>query len=371
MKKIILLFISIFLLTGCGKIDKDKLIETFKDKVESSKSYTIDSKMEIYNSEDTFTYNIKVYYMDDDYFKVDMVNTLSNHEQIILRNNREVYVVTPSLNKSYKFVSEWPYNSSQSYILNTLVKDIEDASSVDFAEEEDGYSLKVPVNYPNNSNLSYEKMLFDKDMNLKNVTVYDKEDIIAIKVDFNKIDYKANLKEEDFDVDKLIDENCCNTDTNKDSKKDNESESNKNTNDKNANDQANQNNTQAPSSNKKTTETGTLQDIIYPLYVPSNTYLKDKETVSTESGERVILTFNGDKNFVLIEEVSKINDEFEIIPVYGDPLMLSNTIGALSTNSLSWSSDNVDYYLASNDLSTSEILTIASSLNGTNLVVEK
>ena len=57
----------------------------------------------IYNAEDTFSYDVKVFYMDDDYFKVDMINTLSNHEQVILRNNNDVYVVTPSLNKSYKF----------------------------------------------------------------------------------------------------------------------------------------------------------------------------------------------------------------------------------------------------------------------------
>ena len=337
MKRILLLFISLLLLTGCGKVDKDKLIKNFKDAVESSKSYVLESKMEIYNAEDTFNYDIKVSYMDDDYFKVDMVNTLSNHEQIILRNNNEVYVVTPSLNKSYKFVSEWPYNSSQSYILNSLVKDIDNDEEIEFNKEEDGYSLIVDVDYPNNANLKYEKLTFDKNMNLKTVNVYDDEDIVSLKVEFTNIDYKANLKEEDFSVDNLIDENCCNTDSNNENDNDEE-------------------------------ETSSLEDIIYPLYVPANTYLKDKETVNTENGERVILTFNGDKNFVLIEEASKVYDEFEIIPVYGDPTMLSNTIGALSTNSLSWSINNVDYYLASNDLSQAEILTIADSLNTTNLV---
>ena len=43
--------------------------------------------------------------------------------------------------------------------------------------------------------------------------------------------------------------------------------------------------------------------------------------------------------------------------------MLNSTIGALSTNSFSWTANNVDYYLASNDLSLDEILTIAHSLN--------
>ena len=334
MKKLLLL-LSLVLLTGCGKIDKDKLVNTFKNDVESSKSYIVESKMEIYSAEDTFSYDVKVFYMDDDYFKVDMVNTLSNHEQIILRNNNEVYVVTPSLNKSYKFVSEWPYNSSQSYILNSLVQDIVEDEEIVFEELEDGYSLKVDVNYPNNDELEYEVLFFDKKMNLKNVVVYDTEDIVSIKVDFYKIDYKANLSKEDFSVDKMIQDNCCNGEVD------------------------------------ATEETSKIEDIIYPLYVPANTYLKNREFVNTDNGERVILTFNGDKNFVLIEETSNMSEEFEIIPVYGDPLMLNDTIGALSTNSLSWSVDNVDYYLTSNDLTTSEIMQIADSLTVSNLVSEK
>lgn len=334
MKKILLLLITILLLTGCGKVDKDKLINDFTNNVETAKSYYAEAKMEIYNSEDTFSYNMKVYYMDDDYFKVDMVNSINNHQQIILRNSDAVYVITPSLNKSYKFMSEWPYNSSQAYILNTLVKDILENDDVEFGEEDDMYYLKTEVNYPNNNYLEYEKLYFDKNMNLKTVVVYDVDDIISIKVDFTKIDYKANLSEDEFNVDNVINVDCCTTDV-----------------------------------TEGTEQTSALDDIIYPLYIPSNTYLKDKETITTENGERVILTFNGDKNFVLIEEVSNVREEFEIVPIYGDPLMLSNTIGALSTNSLSWTSNNVDYYLASNDLSTEEILNIADSLNFNNTTV--
>lgn len=50
----------------------------------------------------------------------------NNHEQIILRNKDGVYVVTPSLNKSFKFQSEWPYNNSQVYLLQSIVDDIKD-----------------------------------------------------------------------------------------------------------------------------------------------------------------------------------------------------------------------------------------------------
>lgn len=361
MKKIVLLFISMMVLTGCGKVDKDSLVKDFRDKVSESKSYVTESIMEIYNSEDTFTYNISVAYMDDDYFKVKMVNTMNNHEQIILRNNEEVYVVTPSLNKSYRFVSEWPYNSSQSYILNTLVKDIEESSEVVFLEESEGYSLTVDVNYPNNAHFIYEKIYFDKDKNIKSVDVYDNSDVVAINVKFTKVDYKANLSEKDFNVEEVVDSNCCNIDEDDN----NSSNGSDNSNSSNTDNKDNKEN------GMNSSESGNFDDIIYPLYVPANTFLKNKEMINTENGDRAILTFNGDKNFILIEEAANVSDEFEVISVYGDPTMLNNTIGALSSNSLSWTVDNVDYYLASNDLSTTELLTIADSMSASALVVEK
>ena len=111
-----------------------------------------------------------------------------------------------------------------------------------------------------------------------------------------------------------------------------------------------------------------LDSIIYPLYIPSETYLSNSEEVDTDEGNRMILTFAGDKNFVLIEEVATVASEFEIIPVYGDPIMLSDTIAAKSANSMYWTSDNVSYYLTSNDLSTEEMITIAESLGNTLVV---
>lgn len=342
MKKIIFIILGLFLLTGCGGVDKDRLINNFVDLVDGSKSYYLKGDMEIYNGEDTFSYKVDVYYMDDDYFKVEMVNNVNNNEQIILRDKEAVYVVTPSLNKSYKFTSEWPYNSSQAYILSTLVKDIKNDDSVTFEEIDGEYVLKVKVNYPNNGELTYQKLYFDNKMNLKAVDVFDKDDILAISVKFNKINYKAKLKEEDFNIDTIVDKKVSN--------------------------EANTESEVSKSEDETTEETASLEDVIYPLYVPVDTYLKEKEMVNTENGERAILTFNGAKNFVLIEETAVTNQEFETVPVFGDPLLISDTIGVMSSNSLSWTDDNVNYYLASNDMSSDEILTVANSLNVTEYV---
>ena len=86
---------------------------------------------------------------------------------------------------------------------------------------------------------------------------------------------------------------------------------------------------------------------------------------------RVILTFTGDSPFTLVEEVSKASDEFEIIPVFGEPLLLSQTMGALSSNSLYWTSNKIDFYISSNKLTGTELLTIAESVSSGALSVAK
>ncbi len=322
MKKILLLILGLFLLSGCTSKEEDKILDNFINDVEDAKSYLLNANMEILSNEDTYIYEVEVNYLQDDYYKVTLHNQTNNHEQIILKNEEGVYAVTPSLNKSFKFQSDWPKSSSQSYILNSIVEDINTDEDKTITKTEDMIIVSTKTNYPNNPELVIQNIYLDENSELKKLEVYDQNDIAIIKVEFTNIDYKAKFSADDFKIDDLIE-------------------------------------VQEPTDET----TNFLDEIIYPLYIPTNTYLKSKETIAIDNGNRAILTFSGEKNFVLVEEVSKPSNEFEIIPVYGEPLLLNNTVAAITSNSLTWTSNNIDYYLASNDLSQEELLTIANSLN--------
>lgn len=377
MKKIAVLAISLVLiLTGCGKKSPEDLKEKFINNVKNSKSYTLKGNMEILSNEETFTYSLEANYLEGDFYKVILVNQTNNHEQIILKNKDGVYVVTPTLNKSFKFQSEWPNSSSQSYILESLAADIKNDNESTVETIEKGYVIKSKVNYPNNSDLKYQKIYFDSDMNLEKVEVYNNENTVVIKAAFTKINMKANLKEEDFALEELIDtsqkeeneNNSNNSTSNQNNNTNNENKNDSNSNPKNCStDDPNCNNT--CDNEECDTKSGNIIDsIIYPLYIPSSTYLSNSEKVDTDEGNRVILTFAGEKNFVLIEEVASKSNEFEIIPVYGDPVMLSDTIAAKSASSMYWTSNNISYYLTSSDLTTDEMVTIAESLGNAKTV---
>lgn len=368
--------VILLLTTGCGKMEVGDVVKEFQNQVDNSKSYVLKGTMEIYSDEDTFTYSVEANYLKDNYYKVLLVNQTNNHEQVILRNADGVYVITPMLNKSFKFQSEWPDNSSQSYLLRPILNDINNDVEVAMEVIDSKYILKSKVNYPNNSDLVYQKLTLDQDMNLNKVEVYNNNDAMKIKVNINSIDWKAGLSENDFKLEDYVkEESTDNNVTNQDNTaKENCDEDDptckqETTCDPKKDDCESNNTCEGNDCTKNDQTTGVLEDIVYPLYIPSNTYLSGKDKVDTDSGERVILTFGGDKNFVLVEEVATVSPEFEIIPVYGDPLMLNDTIAALSENSLYWTSNNINYYLAGNDLSNEEILNIARNMSNSARVV--
>ena len=152
MKRIlkIFFFISVFLLVGCGIKNADNVLEKLEKKLENADSYYVEGTMEIMNHEDTYTYDVKVSYQKEDYYRIELTNTLNNHEQVILRNDDGVYVVTPSLNKSFKFQSDWPYNNSQVYLLSSILEDLSEDEDREFKADGDGYYFSSSVHYPNN-----------------------------------------------------------------------------------------------------------------------------------------------------------------------------------------------------------------------------
>ena len=335
MKKTFLIFILVVIfITGCGKTSSSKVVEEFGKKINNLKSYYVEGVMELINNEDIYTYNVKVSYKKNDYYKIDLVNTTNNHEQVILRNDTGIYVITPSLNKSFKFQSDWPYNNSQVYLLTSLLDDINNTDNISMKEVDNKYVLTSNVNYPNNDKLTSQEIYMDKNYNVKEVRVLDKDGNVEIKMTFDKIDYSPKFKDNYFDLNQIIEEKNIGSNTDN---KDNKTE--------------------------QTKSTATIDDIVYPMYLPSNTYLTSQEKVSTSTGERLILTFDGDNPFILVEEVSNTSNEHVIVPTFGELELLADSVAIVNNNSVNWYSNGIEYYLASNTMKTGEILEIVRSIS--------
>lgn len=376
MKKIfIIMLMCCLFITGCSssKNIKKNVINKYSD----SNGYKLKGNLSITNNDDIYNYNVEVGYKKDKYYKVMLTNLANNHVQVILKNDDGVYVVTPSLNKSFKFQSDWPYNNSQVYLLNAISSDIKDDEKAKFKKENNKYIINTKVKYSNNSNLIKQKLEFDKKLNIKKATVYDNDGIAVITMTFDDIKFNPKFGKNYFSLDSVIDNNIKsnnseNESTNKKSNinndnsdntssnsvtKDSEESTNKST---SGNDIKSQNSTN--SSSKNTSNVGSLDDVIYPLFLPSGTKLVNEEKVNKDTGERVIMTYDGEKSFLLVEETSDVFDEFTIIPSSGEPFQLIDTLGVMTDNSLSWESNNKEYYLVSDVMSKDEMVEVARSI---------
>ena len=262
-----------------------------------------------------------------------------------------VIVVTPSLNKSFKFQSDWPNNNSQVYLLKSIISDISNDKEAKIIEENGDYIITSTVNFPNNPNLVSQKVTVDENLLIKKVEIQNSDGISLMTFSIDSINYKPVLDESYFEINSIINDTNNNNNTNNGTS---------NTNDKTTNDMTN-NNSNTTTDNTETTST--LDDIIYPLYIPTGTVLTNEEKVSKTDGERVILTFGGDKPFTLVEETTVKEDEFTIIPTYGEPFLLIDTVAALSDNSINWVSNGIEYYIVSDVMNQNELIEIAKSVN--------
>ena len=324
MKKICLILCVCFLMVGCGKYTVNDAEKDLEKKINKLDGYNLTGEMEIINNDDVYTYDVDASYSKTDKFRVSLKNKTNNHEQIILKNSDGVYVLTPTLNKSFKFQSDWPYNNSQVYLLQTLLSDIQNDSDKEFKETKDNYIFTTSVNYPNNSDLVRQKIYFDKKLNPTKVEVLNEEDEVLIKMTFKKVDFNAEFKDKYFSLDE---------------------------------------NMSVAKTEEGTETVSEIDEEIYPMYIPENTSLADKETVSLDNGERVIMTFEGDSPFMLVEQTASVSDELAIVSVYGEPYQMATSVAAVSDNMVSWISNGIEYYVVADNMSESELLNVANSIS--------
>ena len=234
-----------------------------------------------------------------------------------------VYVLTPTLNKSFKFQSDWPYNNSQVYLLQTLLSDIQNDSKKEFKTTSSNYIFKTAVNYPNNSDLVKQKIYFDKKLNPVKVEVLNDEDDVLIKMVFKKINLNPKFKDNYFTLDE---------------------------------------NMKVAKEEENAQTVSKIEEEIYPMYIPENTRLTNKETVSLDGGERVIMTFEGDSPFMLIEQTASVSDD-SVVSIDGNPYQMAMGVASISDNMISWISGGIEYYVVANSMSEEELVSVASSVS--------
>lgn len=315
---VLLLIITLFLF-GCTKdVTASEAYDSFKEKITDAKSYELSGEMKVLKSSGEIIFDMEICYEAPENYKVTYVNKANNSRQILLKNSNGVYVLSPELNKEFKFESSWPLNSSHIYIINKVLIDLENDASREILETDDNYIFKSAISHKIKSELICQKVYLNKKtLDIEKIT-YNSEEKEEIIFTINSIEY-----------DKSFDSNAFNQEAIMES------------------------------------ETSLIGDgsLVIVNEILVNSVIEDVSLATTSTHEGItILTFDGAKKFVVIHSNIIETEVSAILRVYDDFVLLDQTVGMVSDSCLTFYLGNKEIRILSDALTLEEMAMIANSI---------
>ena len=199
MWKSIVVISVILTLVGCGgeSATKEDVRSTLAKKVSQMKGYHGKGTMTFHTGQSPLVYAVEVSYRKPDTFRVAMKNPDEKVDQIILKNKQGVYVITPSLKKSFRFQTNWPKNQGQVYLYQTIVESIlKDNSTIN--KVKNTYRIEGESNYPNET-LSRQTIWLDqKTLAPIKVEVFDRNNQLRVAMKFKQFRFNPKFDRDYF-----------------------------------------------------------------------------------------------------------------------------------------------------------------------------
>jgi hypothetical protein len=350
-------FVSLTL-TGCAPKSAEDVVADLGEKVEKMDSYKGSGKMTLLTGEKPLEYNVEVWYKQPDYYRIMLKNEDKKISQIVVRNDDGVFVLTPHLNKTFRFQSSWPQNQGQIYLLQTLAQSITDDRERKFTAAKDSFVFDVTANYQN-SMLARQKITLQKDSYApKSVEVFDKHANKLVQMDFSSFEYDWKFSDSAFQTQSnmtgwlhpdLSGEDNLNASISDDSSQTLAE-------------------TESAAGDKQTSTPETQQDdsfgVIEPTYLPGGVAKQDVSEFRLGEHKAVMLRYGGDYHFTLTESAPETNT---VSAMNGEPVDLGYTVGVLlgeEQRTLVWTNDGVEFKLTTAELPLDEMVKVAQSVQG-------
>ncbi|MCI5745397.1 MAG: hypothetical protein MR270_03855 [Erysipelotrichaceae bacterium] len=342
LKRIIVVLLIVGLLAfGAYKLIANKTNNVEKNALETLEklnSYYMEANMEFFKGEDSRKYGVKVSYKKDngdDLFRVSMYDKASEQEQIIVKNNDGVFVLTPALNQVYKFKGDWPLNGHKPYLYQSMIETIQ--GTCDISSLDEGYLIVSTLKINNMPSWSRQEMKFTKEYKPEWVHIYDNNNDVAVKISFSKVEFNPTFAESYFDV----------------------------------------NSNMSEARNNLTSQTSsTIYDLpYYPVNADVDASLKEVSNITINSDKQVMLTYSGNQGFTVLESTAKSAETMEIIEINGEIEEIYGIIGYSTSNNninkLFFTYQGVSYQIWSDSVSVATLIEIASGMEHVDDNVEK
>ena len=324
-----LLIVCLLLVTLVGCKGKKAVEKTFPEIVSELNSYILDANLETKFPNGSKKCTVKVFFKKPNYYRVELINSDTNEKQIMIRNDKGVFVILPSINKTFKINSEWPTTSNQPFLLQSLSNDI--VSNTDIIKTDNGGSttLELKTKLFNNVEPTKEQIVFNNKTKLPtDIYVYRTNGELFNHVKINNIETNKNIDENLFIVDNTI-----------------------------------------TSSRLDYIETEIEFDrsITYPTFCPSNSKLFQEVITGGETNKRAVMKFDGDVSFTLTQVYVMENENLKSEYFTGDIYVMAGSFALVANQTVKFYDLGVEYILASTEVSYEELILVGESLRSSDI----
>jgi outer membrane lipoprotein-sorting protein len=375
-------------LAGCGKKDAGSVVKDLDTVLNKLDSYQGSGRMILHTGQEPQEYQVDVWYQNPHYYRISLKNDKKDITQIVLRNDDGVFVLTPHLNKSFRFQSDWPENQGQVYLYQSLVQSILLDNDRQFTADEKGYVFDVLANYQNGS-LARQKIWLDKKTYApQHVEVSDSNSNVMVIVDFSQFEFGKKFEKDSFDMQRNMTSWKIETLPTMASAGDAKSSDSGKSGTPANSDAKGANGTQATGTAAGTgsakTATGvsagtsavtstdaakqkTTQKqfgVIEPFYIPSGVKKQDVNEIKLGEDKAVMLRYSGKYNYTLVESHPQ-TQTVSVLP--GDIVDLGYTLAVVTGDekkTLTWTYDGIEFRLSTADLPMTEMIKVAQAVQG-------
>ena len=333
------------MLAGCGNKDSADVVGDLDKAISKLESYKGTGTMTLHTGQQPLAYAVEVWYQSPHYYRISLKHGKQDVTQILLKNDDGVFVLTPALNKSFRFQSDWPEKHGQAYLYHTLVQSILEDENRQFSKEGDFYVFDVASNLQHNS-LVRQRIWLDDSYAPKKVEASDAESNVILSVEFTSFEFDKKFETHSFDMKhKMTSYRMQSVPTLA-----MEGEAT----DGAAGDEAGVRQEQVAGS----------FGIILPGYVPEGVVQNEMSEIEVAGQSGVLLRYTGDYTYSIVESRPT---ERAVTAMKGKVVDLGYTLGVMlgdDLKSLSWMHDGVEFRLSSGDLPEEEMVRIAQSFEG-------
>lgn len=329
----VVLILSI-LITGCfGTKSPEDVIGDLNGTLEKMSGYKATAVLTLQTGSTPQEYDVEVWYQKPANYRVALTSKQRNITQIILRNDEGVFVLTPHLNKSFRFQSGWPENNGPLYLYETLVRSILDDSERKVNIDDKQYVFEVKANYSGNRSLTRQKIWLTEDFKPTHAEIMDGNMNTMVEISFKDFVFNPQFDEDAFDKDRNMQTALMAIPT-------------------------------FGQAGAEEWPTGSF-GVIHPTYTPQGVKLAAVEPVQRGEDYSVVLQYKGAYEYKLLEaRPTAATVSYDV----GMPVNLGFTIGVLTgaadqQRMLTWELDGVEFTLVGN-LPEEEMVKIASSTYG-------